>query len=430
MIGRTSGREIRVGLVVVAAIGGLLGLFGLAGGGPGFLSQQRQVDVDFRDGQGIRPGGQVRIAGIDSGRVVAVTLAEVEGVLKARVRLAIPADLAARLKQDAKITIQSSLTGQSRINILSAGKAGGPLAPGKVVQGVETSMFDPILEQVGLGPVERSHLSHTIGEVRETVDAVGPKVRLIVGSLQETAAGIRDTSEAVRPVVETTVGHVGEAARRIAAASPRVEAALGQVASLTAQVNGLLAENRPNISATIASLKDLSATLKMVVARDQEKVATLLDRLDGTRNRADLALYNVKQITDVGISMLSKNRVDVERTVANVKDATDWGSKLVQKIYANPFVLSPLYKPTPEDVRVQSVYDIAQVFSGAATKLDDAARTLATLQNRPNSAEQVEGLELVRRQVAEVTGRLGQMSSQLSEAMRPQAARPRRGAGS
>jgi len=428
MIGRTSGREIRVGLVVVVAIGGLLGLFSLAGGGPGFLSQRRQLDVDFRDGQGLRAGGQVRIAGIDSGRVVAVTLAEVDGVLKARVRLAIPADLASRLKQDAKITIQSTLTGQSRINIISAGKDGGPLTPGKVIQGVETSMFDPILEQVGLGPVERSHLSHTIGEVRETVDSVGPKVRLIVGSLQETASGIRDTSEAVRPVVESTVGHVGEAAKRIAAASPRVEAALVQVASLTSRLDGLLAENRPNITATIASMKDLSSTLKMIVARDQEKVAALLDNVDGTRKRADLALYNVKQITDVGISMLAKNRVDIERTVANVKDATDWGSKLVQKIYANPFVLSPLYKPTPEDVRVQSVYDIAQVFSGAATKLDDAARTLATLQTRPNSAEQVEGLELVRRQVAEVTGRLGQMSTQLSEAMRPQAARARRGA--
>ena len=423
MSSRTTGREIRVGLVVVAAIGGLLGLFSLAGGGPGFLSARRQIDVDFRDGQGIRPGGQVRIAGIDSGRVVAVTLAEVEGILKARVRLAIPADLASRLRADAKITIQSSLTGQSRINILSAGKAGEPLKPGKVLLGVETSMFDPILDQVGLGPVERSHLSHTIGEVREMVDSVGPQVKLIVEAARETASGIRDTSENVRPVVEATVGNVGEAARRIAAASPRVELALAQVTTLTTQVNGLLGENRPNIAATIASLRDLSATLKMVVARDQEKVASLLDHIDGTRNRADLALYNVKQITDVAISMLAKNRVDVERTVANVKDATDWGSKLVQKIYANPFVLSPLYKPTPEDVRVQSVYDSAQVFAAAATKLDDAARTLAVLQAKPNSPEQAEGIETVRRQVAEVTGKLGQMSTQLTEAMRPQAGR-------
>ena len=83
--------------------------------------------------------------------------------------------------------------------------------------------------------------------------------------------------------------------------------------------------------------------------------------------------------------MLTRNRVDVERTVANVKDATDWGSKLVQKIYANPFVLSPLVQadargcPGPERLR------LAQVFAGAASKLDDAAKTLATLQARPGT---------------------------------------------
>ncbi len=427
MSARTSGREIRVGLVVVVALAALLGLFGLAGGGPGFLSDRRQIDVDFRDGQGIRPGGQVRIAGIESGRVVSVTLAEVDGALKARIRLAIPADLAARLRKDAKITVQSSLTGQSRINILSAGRSDQPLEPGKVLLGVETSMFDPILEQVGLGPVERSHLSHTIGEVRQTVDAVGPKVREIVAAVQDTTAGLRQTSEVVRPVVEATVASVGDAAKRIAAASPKAEATLLQVASLTARVDGLLAENRPNIAATIASLRDLSGTLKTVVARDQEKVSRLLDGLDGTRNRADLALYNLKQITDTVIALLARNRVDIERTVANVKDATDWGSKLVQKIFANPFVLSPLYKPTPEDVRVQSVYDSAQVFAGAAAKLDDAAKTLAQLQSNPNSAGHRDELEVVRRQVADVTGKLAQMSTQLSDAMRPQAARPGRG---
>ena len=71
--------------------------------------------------------------------------------------------------------------------------------------------------------------------------------------------------------------------------------------------------------------------------------------------------------------------------MANVKDATEWGSKLVQKIYANPFVISPFYKPRPEDIRVQTVYDAAQVFAGAAEKLDDAVKKLELLRSRPNS---------------------------------------------
>ena len=56
MSARASGREIRVGLVVVVALAALMGLLAMAGGGPGFLADRRQIDVDFKNGQGIRPG--------------------------------------------------------------------------------------------------------------------------------------------------------------------------------------------------------------------------------------------------------------------------------------------------------------------------------------------------------------------------------------
>jgi phospholipid/cholesterol/gamma-HCH transport system substrate-binding protein len=425
MSARASGREIRVGLVVVLALAALMGLLAMAGGGPGFLADRRQIDVDFRNGQGIRPGSQVRIAGVESGRVVGVTLAEVEGSLRARVRLSVPADLAGRMKEDARIAIESSLTGQTRVNILSIGQSHVALHPGKVLLGVETSMFDPILEQVGLGPVERSNISHMIGEVRKTLDDTTPKVRQIVGAIDATVAGVKETSDSVRPVVASAVGNVDAATKRLAEASPRVEAILAQVDTLTAQVNKVLSENRPNIQQTIASVRDLSATLKQVVDRDQEKVSGLLDHVKGTMTRADLALYNAKQIGDAGLLMLTRNKVDIERTLANVKDATEWGSKLVQKIYANPFVLSPLYKPTPEDVRVQSAYDSAQVFASAAEKLDDSVKRLEQFAARPASQQQGNEIELVRRQILEVNARVAQMSQQFSDALKP---RTRRGA--
>ena len=103
---RSTSREVWVGLVLVVALTGLIGLFALAGSGPGFLSSSHTFDVIFRDGQGIRAGSPVRIAGIDAGRVVDVDLIEIEGSLRARVRVALPVPLAERLKQDAKVTIR------------------------------------------------------------------------------------------------------------------------------------------------------------------------------------------------------------------------------------------------------------------------------------------------------------------------------------
>ena len=50
----------------------------------------------------------------------------------------------------------------------------------------------------------------------------------------------------------------------------------------------------------------------------------------------------------------TRRRAEIERSVTNVRDATDWGNKLVQKLYTNPFVLSPFYKPSNDDLRVQT----------------------------------------------------------------------------
>ena len=74
---RTPVREVLIGLVIVATLGSLLGLLGVAGSGPSFLTSRRTIDVLFRDGQGIRVGSPVRVAGIDAGRVVDLDLTEI-----------------------------------------------------------------------------------------------------------------------------------------------------------------------------------------------------------------------------------------------------------------------------------------------------------------------------------------------------------------
>ena len=89
--------------------------------------------------------------------------------------------------------------------------------------------------------------------------------------------------------------------------------------------------------------------------------------------------------------MITRNQADIERTLANVRDATDWADKLVQKIYANPFVLSPFYKPTPEDTRVQTVYDTAQIFTKGAQELNDLVKTLEAMKARAQTPAQTAG---------------------------------------
>jgi phospholipid/cholesterol/gamma-HCH transport system substrate-binding protein len=416
--GRDSKREVLVGLLVVVALCGVFAVLGLAGGGPSFLAKMRTFDVIFRDGQGLREGCPVRVAGIDAGRVADIDLIEYEGHLRVRVRIAVPTQLAKKLKQDVKVTIQPNLTGNSRVNIVSSGRSNVPLAYDQLVMGVESTFFDPILEQVGLGPVERSHLSQTITEVHKTVETAGPRIREILTSLQETASGVRESAETVRPALEATATHVQDLAKRVAASGPKIESTLSRVESLTAHTDSLLAENRINLQATLSSLRDLTATLDDATAKNRVKVEKMIDGTEVTRQRLDRVLYRADVIAEQGVQMMTRNRASMERTISNVKDATDWADKLVQKIFANPFVLSPFYKPTPEDTRVQVVYDTAQVFTQGAQELHDLMKTYDAVLARAQTPAQQAELEAIKKNIVQVSERLSQTSQLLAEGLR------------
>jgi phospholipid/cholesterol/gamma-HCH transport system substrate-binding protein len=104
--------------------------------------------------------------------------------------------------------------------------------------------------------------------------------------------------------------------------------------------------------------------------------------------------------------------------VTNVRDATDWANKLVQKIFSNPFVLSPFFKPNHEDLRVQAVYDSALVFTKGAQELNDATKTLQAMSARPATPQQQEEIAQLQRNVQTLTNNLNDLSSRLAEGLK------------
>jgi phospholipid/cholesterol/gamma-HCH transport system substrate-binding protein len=415
---RTAVRDVAVGLVVVAAIAALLGLMMVASDGPGFLAPQQTIDVIFRDGQGIRVGSPVRVAGLDAGNVVNLDLVPFEGTLRARVRISLPTWLVKKLRQDVKVNITPGLTGMSHVSIVATGKSAVALVPGQSIQGVESSFFDPIIEQVGLGPVERSHLSHTIAEIRQTVDTVGPRLRQMLTALGETTSNLKELSDAIRPAVESTIGNVEALSQRISSSTPKIEATIARLETITRQAELMLGENRENVRISLASVRDLTASANDIVLRDRGKVEKLLEGLDMTRARADRVLYQADVIAGQGVQILARSRAEIERSVTNIRDATDWGNKLVQKIYTNPFVLSPFYKPSNEDLRVQAIYDTAQVFTKGAQDLNDAIKTLESVQAQVKTPEQQQEILQLQQKAMALTERLGQTSALLAEGLK------------
>ena len=231
-------------------------------------------------------------------------------------------------------------------------------------------------------------------------------------------AGVRESAEIIRPSVEATAVHIHDLTKHIAATTPKIDKTLSRVESLTQQADQLLTENRSNLQGTLSNVRDLTATLQDVSMKNRAKVERLIDGVELTRARADRVLYQADILAGQSAEMMTKNHANIERTLANVKDATDWADKLVQKLYANPFVLSPFYKPTPEDTRVQTVYDTAQIFTKGAQELNDLVKTLDAMKARAQTPEQQQEIAQIDRQIILVSEKLGQTSQLLAEGLK------------
>jgi phospholipid/cholesterol/gamma-HCH transport system substrate-binding protein len=187
---------------------------------------------------------------------------------------------------------------------------------------------------------------------------------------------------------------------------------------MSGELHGIVAENRANVRQTMASIRDLTASLTDVVGKDRLKVERLLDGLDVMRARSERVLYQVDQIAGQIAAILVRGRTEIERSVTNIRDATDWGNRLVQKIYANPYVLSPFYKPNHEDLRVHAAYDTALEFTKGAQELRDAAKTLEALAARPANPQQQQEIQQLQQRIAILNNQLGETSQRLAEAIR------------
>ncbi|QDV35454.1 MlaD family protein [Tautonia plasticadhaerens] len=419
---RSTIRDARVGLVLLAAAAGLIGLVVVAGGGPGYLVADRTpIEVFFRDAQGIRVGHPVRIAGLEAGRVAGVDIVEHEGALRARVRLSIGSDLAGRLKQDAVIVIAAGLTGQSSVNIASVGESGVAWVPGQPIEGIESSLFDPLLEQVGLGPVERDHLSHTIGQVRRTIDDVSPRLQKTLAALQQAASDVQMATEVAGPAVAGASG-------KLDAMTGRLEGLMEEAEALVATLEGTVAENRDGIKDTIASARQLSARTDTLLQQYGPKAGELVEGLGQTRMRADRVLYQA----DVSLTNLSgilvNNRASIDRSIANVRDATDSARMMIEKLRANPLLISPLYKPGRDAELALANFDTANVVLKAASEFNDAVKHLEALRGQMQSPQQQQAVDAMLQRASAINAQIEPMMRGLAQGIQAQPP-PDRGRG-
>ncbi len=271
--------ELKIGVLMIAAIGiAVLTVF-LLTGGKGFFWQRYHLKSRFTNVAGLKPGSPVRLAGVDVGDVDAVDLSgdQVDVVFQVNriYRDRITTDSVAKLGS-------VSLLGESAVDISPAG-TGTPIPEwGYVPQGKAPAQLSDITDQANQGVAELTGLIHDIRTGRGTVgklmtdDQLYADLNRFVTSANALTAGIQQG--------KGTLGRLVTDPK----AAEALEASLKNIEEMTRQLNageGSLGKLLKDDSFS-RSLGSATNNLDTLVAK--------LNRGEGTAGKliTDPALFN------------------------------------------------------------------------------------------------------------------------------------------
>jgi ABC-type transporter Mla subunit MlaD len=289
-------------------------------------NEDRQVTFKLTDNlSGLGKGDDLRLGGYKVGivkNIRVITDTTPDGEPRIMVTFSMPARY--KLHADARLVVDSSLTGVPYLNI----------------------------EQLGSG----TEVSDVDGQP-STLTSVFDVVR---GAAPEVASLIHTAKTVTVPKIDDAADHAGEAA---------------------VQIRDVLGDTKSDIRGTLA---DLHTSLNSI----RDKLPALLDELQldlrdigATVDHAQLALAdlsvslaNAKDVTSAARSLLVTNRGRINNIVTSLKATSDNLKGASMEIRQSPWRL--LYKPAPDEMANLNLFDSTREFADGASSLDDAAMAL------------------------------------------------------
>jgi ABC-type transporter Mla subunit MlaD len=386
-----SRNDLKAGIFIIVSIGLIMTvIFSIRGIGGLFDPDQRRT-VAFRltdDLGGLRVGDDVRLGGFKIGNVVSIRVARdvataapapaaAPPTTEPSTRPAAPDDgtrllvtirMPARydLREDARIAIQSTITGTTSLNIDQLG-TGRPLPDGVALVGRPSPMTALLAALGELSP----ELTPTVRSVRGTVDDVRGRI------LPEVRGAVADARGQLLPKVGEAVTNFKDAGGHL---------------------RDLLGDTKTDFRTTIANVKDATGTVKEKLPGTMDEAKALLVRLNatventkGTLEDVKVAVANVKDITGTGREVVSGNRSKLDQMIASLKTTGDNLKAASSEIRRSPWRL--LYKPGKGEVANLNLYDSARQFAEGAGSLQDSAAALRdALKSGKADPQQVERL--------------------------------------
>jgi phospholipid/cholesterol/gamma-HCH transport system substrate-binding protein len=327
-------------------------------------NQKRTVVFELTDDiGGLNKGDEVRVGGLKQGTVEDIDFVENPG---GQPRIVVTFTLPKRidLKPDAKISIQTGVTGASNLNIDNLG-VGAAIAkaepmPTDALHGMQGG-FAKIIHTIGeLAP----ELQETVHDVRQTTL---PKVNTAFDRFAETGQSatefVKHIQIKVDPAVERYNG-VTDAAR-----------------GAMQKVNDFLGESGGDFRSTIANLSKATGSLKDKIPAILDKVDSAFGKVQTTLDSTNNALVDIREVatnlreaTSGARSILATNRGRIDDMIASLKTTGDNLKAASSEVRRSPWRL--LYKPAPNEMANLNLFDSAREFAEGANDMSEAAVAL------------------------------------------------------
>lgn len=262
--------EIKVGILLSAALLGIVGLLFLMGE----LSPQGvRLDVDLPHSGGIPRGAPVRMAGVRIGRVTQVALLpdrldEAGRSLAVRMALEIDRDVFARMHEGVSVEFATQgPLGEPYLELSSGDPAAAPLQPGATLR-AHPPRLDQLMPKL-IALIDTAQV--LLGEVD------GDSVRTLLGELRLVASHVRTFLDAQGQTIEATLGSLSKVSKTLETLSAR---------------GARLLSPKGDLNQAIADLAALSLTLREEIPAVTGKAQAALEdmaRLSGSITPEDVA---------------------------------------------------------------------------------------------------------------------------------------------
>ncbi|HET6247124.1 MAG TPA: MlaD family protein [Tepidisphaeraceae bacterium] len=343
---------LKAGLFIVASlVAAVIVILLIRGQGTG-PTQLRTASFRLSDDVGgLSIGDDVRIGGVKVGTVRDIQFDKLEGG-SPRILVTFSMPSAYVLHEDAKLGIQSSVTGPANLNITSLG-IGKVLPEGQPIAGA---------------PDPKSVLLASLG-------STFPKVDAAIGSF-------RDTADSANKLVKHLDGQVDPAVAKYDAVADRTT-------EMMTEIRDMIGDSKTDFRSTVHNLNTASAAFRSRLPALMDKVTGVVDKVDGALTSARASLEdvqktaaNARDITASARSVIVDNHSRLDTMVKSLKTTSDNLKETSVEVRHSPWRL--LYKPTPEEMGNLNLYDSARQFADGAGSLSDAAQALRDAMHDPN----------------------------------------------